>query len=356
MVRAVPGGMTIPVAQDPGSIPSVIDPRQVEFEAGFFPNTLREDPVRPMLVSVVTAQLKKMVGHAPVEEREGELDAQLSEPALLTALARQSGRDGATIPQVARDKVRHRGIDLNVKARLSDLTVVAGPFEGSWARPRETKALNAALTRGRPLPLGMAAGSGGGMPGLGYGMSAGAQSSESIATHHGARIEEQMFEKGKLYTVRLRVDYDLTFQRVKLQDGHATTNVDNPVHLPGASRATVQVTLFGEHLQELYARMEAGVRRSAALDHLPQFRFRPARSRSGLIRGLQDARVAARERGEVALVRVHDSHGVHDYRAAPDGTISSEKPDGGFAEAFATLPASSSTRPSRWASTCGTSS
>ncbi|MFD0474767.1 hypothetical protein ACFQ0B_45870 [Nonomuraea thailandensis] len=160
-----------------------------------------------------------------------------------------------------------------------------------------------------------------------------------------------MFETGKLYTVRVRVDYDLTFERVKRHRRGDVTPRKEAVHLPGRAGGTAMITLFGEELSELQARMEAGVRVAPPMDDLPRFDFRPKRGRSGLIQVLQDARVAARERGRVARVHVYeegpDGRTVkRRYLATPDGLVlgdtdgggRTEAVDSGFAEAFSTLP------------------
>ena len=81
--------------------------------------------------------------------------------------------------------------------------------------------------------------------------------------------------------------------------------------------------------------MEQGVRLGAARPVTAT--FTTTSTRTGLIQRLTDARMEARERGEVARVAVWEPDGLHRYRAFPDGTVYSETPDGGFAEAFSTL-------------------
>ena len=171
----------------------------------------------------------------------------------------------------------------------------------------------------------------------------------------GGRKERTKNEKSaKTYTVRFRVDYDLTFQPMTRQRGREERAVGDPVHLGNATSGEVYLTLFEDELTELRERMESGVRLGAARPVTAT--FRTTSTRTGLIQRLTDARVEARERGEVALVAVWEPDGVHRYRAAPDGTVHSETPDGGFAEAFSTSPPRCWPSPSRRTSTCAWSS
>ncbi|MFC7036462.1 hypothetical protein [Nonomuraea rubra] len=351
--RGLPSDMVRRADQDPGTAPVVVDPRQVELEPGHFPEVLTEDESRPTLFDAISRQLTRMIGYAAVAERAGALSAWLSHSGQITGLERVAGRDGDVLPHVAEPKFRHQGVDVTVKARMSDLTVVAGPYDGEKGEvDRRADAQNVSVSRGHVLPAASSLGGGVKVLGLGIGSWAGAQASQSVGAHQGARRERSMFETGKLYTVRVRIDYDLTFEQVKRRRGGDVRPQPEVVHLTGASGGMAMIAIFGEELNELHARMEAGVRVAPALDGLPRFTFVPEPGRSGLIQVLQDARVAARERGQVASVRVYEEGPdgkpvLRRYLATPDGMLRAENPgrpsrgdtlDGGFAEAFATLP------------------
>ncbi|NJP91727.1 hypothetical protein HCN51_20070 [Nonomuraea sp. FMUSA5-5] len=342
--RGLPGDMVRSAAEDPGPVPAVTDPRQAEFEPGHFPEVLIEDETRPTLFDAISRQLSRMIGHAAVAERAGALSAWLSHSGLITGLERSAGRDGDVVPHTVQPAFRNQGVDVTVKARMSDLTVVAGPYEGEKGEvDRRADAQNLSVSRGHVQPVGMSAGSG--FKALGFSFSSwfGAQSSQSAGAHQGARRERSMFETGKLYTVRVRVDYDLTFERVKRHRGGDVRPRKEVVRVPGASGGTAMIALFGEELEELHARMEAGVHIAPPLEGLPTFAFHPQPGRSSFVQVMQDARVAARERREVARFHLYEEgpNGepvLHRYLATPDGFVHSVTPDGGFAQAFATLP------------------
>ncbi|MFG6197056.1 hypothetical protein ACFKCF_32585, partial [Nonomuraea sp. JJY05] len=340
LVRRIPTGMIQLLAEDPGPVTMTTDPRLVELRPGHFPDRLREHPGKPTLLEIITAQFSKMVGAATVAERRSELVKRLSHDALLTGFERMAGPAGLVVP-VARQKFKDQGAQVTIRTRLSDFTIIAGPFDAEKGEvDRAADAQNATVSRGHALPVGASGSMNDGDTGLDGGVRAGEQASESVSDHHGARRERSKFEQAKAYVVRLRVDYDLTFEHVaRLRDGNDHP-VGDPVHMAGATSGEIDVTLFEEEIAELRSRVEANVRLAPPVDHrLATFWFAPARGRSGLIQILQDARLAARERGMVARVAIREADGIHWYLAAPDGSVhSEERPDGEFAEAFATLP------------------
>ncbi|MGP3911077.1 WXG100-like domain-containing protein [Nonomuraea sp. 10N515B] len=339
LVRRIPTGMIRPIAEDPGPVVMVSDPRQVELRPGHFAQRLVGHPGKPTLVDVVTAQLTKMLGAKAVDEHQSKLTTKLSLSALKTEFERMTGPRGDVVDRVPRQKFKDQGAQFSVRARMSDFTIIAGPFETERGRVnRKADAENVTVSRSQVLPVSQGGSLSDGESGLNGGVRAGEQASQSVTDHHGARRERSEFIKGKAYTVRLRVDYDLTFEYVaRLRNGDERV-VGDPIHLPGATSGEVDVVLFEDEIAELRARVEADVRLAPAVDHgWPTFAFAPHVGREGLIQILQDARLAARERGAVARVAVRDADGIHRYLAAPDGSVQSETPDGGFAEAFATL-------------------
>ncbi|MFI6739817.1 hypothetical protein ACIBI9_43425 [Nonomuraea sp. NPDC050451] len=340
LVRRIPIGMVRPADEDPGPVVMMSDPRQVELHPGFFTDALWEDPRKPSLFDVVTAQLTKMLGAKTVTERLSEITKRLSLEALLTGFERMTGPGGDIVVRVARQKFKDQGAQVRIRARMSDFTILAGPFEAEKGEvDRTANAQNVTVSRGRAVPVGESGSMSDGQSGLNGGVRAGEQASESVTDHHGGRRERTKSEKSsQAYTVRLRVDYDFTFEHVARRRNGDERVVGDPVHLPGASSGWVDVTLFEEEIEELRARVEANVRLTPLVDQgWPKFKFVPAQGREGLIQVLQDARLAARERGAVARVAVREADGLHRYLAAPDGSLHSETPDGGFAEAFATL-------------------
>ncbi|MEZ7125961.1 hypothetical protein ACBR40_11530 [Nonomuraea sp. AD125B] len=339
LVRRIPTGFVVNAARDPGPVALTIDPRRVELHPGHFPQGLWDDPGRPTLLEVVTAQFTKMLGRAAVAERRNELVRRLSPSGLVTAFERMAGPEGH-IERISRLKFKDQGAQVRIQARLSDLTVVAGPYEGEKGEvDRAADATNTTVSRGRVLPVGVAGNADHSDTGLNGGVRTGEQTSESVSDHHGARRERSKFESGRLYNVRLRVDYDLTFEYVARLRGQDERVVGDPIHLPGATSGEVEVTLTENELADLRSRMENGVRLTpapVAPDRTAV--FVSTQNVHGLVQIVEAARLAARERGEAVRVAVRETDGVHRYLAFPDGSLLSQTPDGGFAQALATVP------------------
>ncbi|MGW0802390.1 cell envelope integrity protein TolA [Nonomuraea sp. NPDC002799] len=344
--RRSPIGFIRPYVDSAQPFATVTDPRQVELHPGFFPVALWEHPTRPTLLDVVLAELTRMLDPAAVQERESEFVTRLSRSALLTALERMISPGGEDLVPVSRQKFRDQGVQTNVQARLSDRTIVAGPIDDIEVGEanRAADAQNVTVSRGRVAPVGTAMSAADADSGLSGSVQAGEQVSESVTDHHGARRERSKFVKGKGYIVRFRVDYDLTFRYVaRLRDGNWHT-VGDPVSRPSASGATIDVLLLGEELEELDNRMEGNIQLGEPRSDWDSFRFTPSRDAHGLIPVLHEARLAARERGEVAHVAVREADSAHPhgrlrrFLVTPTGSVLSEQPDGGFAMAFSTLP------------------
>ncbi|SEF89821.1 hypothetical protein SAMN05444920_101962 [Nonomuraea solani] len=338
LVRRIPTGMTRPESEDPGPVTTVTDTRRVELHPGHFVETLSQDLGRPSLYEVVSAQLSKMLGASTVKERQAELFTRLKPSALITGFERMAGVDGDVVVRMSRPKFKDQGADVTVRARLSDLTVVGGPFDAEIGEvDRKADAQNVSVSRGHAVPVAGNANASNDALGINGGVRAGEQSSTGVTEHHGARRERSKFEHGKAYTIRLRVDYDLTFQHVaRRRDGNVHP-VGEPTHLPGASGGVVDVTLFAHQIEELLDRMTAGVSLGSTVPGLKTFQFVMDEARQPLVTTLRAAQVAARERGAVAVVPVYEPDGLRRYEVSPDGTVHSVTPDGGFAAAYSTL-------------------
>jgi hypothetical protein len=350
LVRRIPAGMSRPAHLGPATPSSVKDPRRAEVHAGHFVESLFFDQDKPTLYEVVSGQLTKMLGQKTMAEKDAEVVARLADSSLLARFDRMASPGGAMMVPVAVPGVRDQGLNVTVEAHLSDLEVVGGPYQAEKGEI-DRRADNRSVTvgRGRLGPLSMGMNGSDSSSGLGVGLSTGEQSSESMSDSGGSRKERTKNEKSaKTYTVRFRVDYDVTYQRMARRTGRLERAVGDPLFRGNATSGEVYLTLFEDELAELRERMEHGVRLGAARPVTAT--FTTTSTRTGLIQRLTDARMEARERGEVALVAVWEPDGLHRYHAFPDGTVHSETPDGGFS------PPRCWPSPRRRTSTCAWSS
>ncbi|MGN9783543.1 hypothetical protein ACTMTF_19065 [Nonomuraea sp. ZG12] len=337
LVRRIPAGMSRPAHLGPITPSSVNDPRRAEVHAGHFVESLFFDRDKPTLYEVVSGQLTKMLGPKTMAEKGAEVVARLSDSSLLARFDRMASPGGAVMVPVAVPGVRDQGLNVSVEAHLSDLEVVGGPYQAEKGEiDRRADNRSVSVSRGRLGPLTVGMNGADNASGVGVGMSIGEQASESMSDSGGSRKERTKNEKSaKTYTVRFRVDYDVTYQRMARRPGRLERAVGDPLFRGNAASGEVYLTLFEDELAELRERMEHGVRLGAARPVTAT--FTTTSTRTGLIQRLTDARLEARERGEAASVAVWEPDGVHRFSAFPDGTVHSETADGGFAEAFSTL-------------------
>jgi hypothetical protein len=135
-------------------------------------------------------------------------------------------------------------VEVTIRARVSAVEVVTAPFEGELGEVnRHMETASATTSTGRMLPATTsgtysaadAAGSG----------NVGDQLTDAATDLRGARTERSHFEKGKLVTVRVRVDYDLTVTRNR-HTAAGGTRRQWTTHLPAAATGRAYLTLH-EH-------------------------------------------------------------------------------------------------------------
>ncbi len=363
MVRRMPIGMTRPVNDSTAEPARITDTRRVELPPAHYVTSVQDaQGNRPSLFDAIQKQLRSMSGTTATQEQMAELEARLSPISLAAAFRRMASpgghelvstiRKGAPTQGMNRKGNMSQGVDVRVEAHLSDLQVVSGPAvvhpDGTTTPveaelgvvDRVQRTSSTSTSRGRLLPIGSGVG---GQTEFGHlSASVGEQASDGVTDSSGLRNEASTFEKAKVVTVRVRVDYDLTFQRKTRSADGTEAPFRNPVRLPSAASGEVYVTMFEADLKEMQARMDAGIQVRPQWDFGDSARrpsdFTPESGRESLIHQLTDARVEAREQGAVVRARVPNGQGVDVYLAAPDGSLHSVKPDGGFAEAVATLP------------------
>jgi hypothetical protein len=149
-------------------------------------------------------------------------------------------------------------------------------------------------------------------------------------------------------TVRVRVDYDLSFERSKLTRG-GDEKVKKSDSMQQVATGEAYLTMFEHQYLEMRERMETGASLSEALEGLdPQFAgrhqhaFDYTENAAGQpeyhpYQPMLDALAEARKEDTTVQVTIQQHDGqVRTYQAKPDGTMRGLN-DGGFGAAFATL-------------------
>ncbi|WP_066940151.1 WXG100-like domain-containing protein [Microtetraspora fusca] len=358
LVRRMPIGMTRPVNDSTAEPDWITDTRRAELPPAHYVSSVHNaQDGRPSLYDAVQKQLTSMVGATAAREQMAELEARLSPMSMTAAFGQMAAPGGHELVPTIRKGTTSQGVDVRVEAHLSDLQVVSGPVVvapngdipveaelGVVDRVQHTSSIS--TSRGRLLPISSGVG---GQTAFGHiSASVGEQASDGVSDNSGLRNEASTFERARVVTVRARVDYDLTFQhKTRSTDGNEAP-FRTPVRLPSAASGEVLVVMFEADFKEMQARMEAGVQARPGWDFTDESQPRSALKQpegphqrldpSDLLGHATRARQQARDEGQVVRFTVRDGQHADIYLAAPDGSLHSVKPDGGFTEAVATLP------------------
>jgi hypothetical protein len=242
-------------------------------------------------------------------------------------------------------------VDVRVRALVSDLQLVGEPMNGVQIGEvdRIQRTARTSTAGNRLLP---ATGTvGGGLPALDVkgGVSVGEQFSDTDSDTTGNRNELSKFEEGTVVTVRVRVDYDLTFERKVLDRQGDDKKVQRSAELHGVAAGEAYLTMFHHEYLAMRERMESGAPLATALEgmspqiagrhhHATEFTENSAGQQEYRpYQPLLDALAEARKDQVTVQVTVRERDGQsRSYQARPDGTMRGVN-DGGFAAAFATL-------------------
>lgn len=231
-VLAVPGSVTLP---------------SMYHVEGVGPADGRAD-----LLDVVAEALadQDALGADGVRTHRSELEHKLSASARNATFSRMASAEGLTLAPLEVPGTKQDTVEVTIRARVSAVEVITAPFEGELGEVnRHMETASTTTSTGRMLPVGTsgtysaadAGGSG----------SVGDQLSDVATDLRGARTERSHFEKGKLVTVRVRVDYDLTITRNRHIASGETRELST-TYLPAAAIGRAYLTLHEHDLNNLH--------------------------------------------------------------------------------------------------------
>ncbi len=316
----------------------------------------RGEPAADTLFDTVFDRLSRrdMLTAAGVRLHRTELENQLSASARGAAFERIAGDEGHRMVRLAVPGHGGTVVDVRVRAVVSGverMTASSGEVEiGQVDRSQRTT--KTTMQGNRLVPLARSVE---GDPGedVKAGAAAGEQVSERVTDTTGNRNETSMFERGATVTVRVRLDYELSFERRSV-NRHGEEKVRRAETIRNAAAGEAYLTMFEHEYDAMLARMESGAPVLPPWEHTWQA-ARPAAAEERRVtvdeytgagtgemrhqpyRPLVAALAEARADGVVIALDVRDREGnPRSYKAYPDGTMTGVD-DGGFAAAFATL-------------------
>ncbi|QNE22516.1 hypothetical protein F1D05_37220 [Kribbella qitaiheensis] len=332
------------------------DHREVVLPASYFVEGTRPyllgEPETDKLFNTIAERLagRDMLSVNGVRMHRTELENQLSASVRSASFHRMASDEGHKMVRLPVPGHGSQVVDVRVTARVSDLQLVGNPIEkgqlGVVDRIQRTAKTSA--TGNQWVPASASGGSGFGALDVKGGVSVGEQASYTDSDTTGGRNELSRFEEGTLVTVRVRVDYDLSFERSKLTRGR-DEKLKKSDSMSQVATGGAYLTMFEHQYLEMRERMETGSSLSEALEGLDpqlagrhQYAFDHTENEAGQpeyhpYQPMLDALAEARKDETTVQVTIKQQDGQErTYQAKPDGTMRGLN-DGGFGAAFATL-------------------
>lgn len=355
MTQLVPTKL-LNTAPTPPPTPEREDHRTVTLPGSFFVEGTRPylqgEPEADKLFATVAGRLSQrdMLSENGVRMHRTELENQLSASARSAAFERIASGEGHAMVRLPVAGHRSQVVDVRVKAVVSDLQLVGEPIDNVQLGEvdRVMRTTRASTTGNKLMPVSGAGGGGAPAADLKGEVSVGEQFSSTDSDLTGNRHELSKFEVGTVVTVRVRVEYDLTFKRKGL-DRHGNEKVKKSDQLHQVAAGEAYLTMFQHEYLAMRERMETGAALSSALEGLdPQIAgrahtaFEFTENSAGQAeyhpyQPLLDALTEARKEETTLQVTMYEQSGQQrTYQAMPDGTMRGTD-DGGFGAAFATL-------------------
>ncbi|WP_020386860.1 hypothetical protein [Kribbella catacumbae] len=295
---------------------------------------------------LVDALAKELGGRVHRVELENLFSAS-GRKAKFPAMATEDGYRLVPLPVPGRPR---QVVQVRVQAQVYDAELVAGPMGdseiGQVNRSQHTTSTAVSLGRALPLSGGLSTNGSEGSPlqreGLNGGVSVGEQVTDRVSDTSGVRRERSRFEKGDdVVIVRLRVGYNLWFEKKRLLNDGGERRIRDEVKKPWAATGEAYVTMFKHQYDAMRAEQESlgsgPAGRSGVSQYLTMRPWVIADPRQPS-RVLTDALTRAHERRVELRLTVTEADGTdRSYVVSPDGRLHGDERDGGFAEDFATV-------------------
>ncbi|TCC04982.1 hypothetical protein [Kribbella soli] len=274
------------------------------------------------------------------------LESRLGGANRMVAFQEMAGPSGHELVPLAVPGDSARVVAIRVRAEVSGLELLSDPDEESTTQlGQNSRALRVSQVTARSnrlLPGSRTIGTS--TPGgeLSVSTTSSRRVSEQDTGTVGARHETGLYESGQVVTVKVRVDYHLDFERLRL-GRRKQPKVERSATLRRAASGEAYLTMYRHEYDEMRARMESGgaARTSSAGSARPE-RVRTVQvtvdaDEQHPYRPLVDALDQARREDVNVRLAVREANGRRTvYVAHPDGTMAG-RGDRGFAAAFATL-------------------
>ncbi|TCC25496.1 hypothetical protein [Kribbella speibonae] len=268
------------------------------------------------------------------------LESRLGGANRMVAFQEMAGASGYELVPLAVPGDSARVVAIRVRAEVSGLELVSDPDEESTTQLGEnSRALRVSQLTARSnrlLPGSRTIGTG--TPGgeLSVSATSSRRVSEQDTGTVGARHETGVYQSGQVVTVRVRVDFHLDFERLRL-GRRRQPKVERADTLRRAASGEAYLTMYRHEYDAMRARMESGQTAGTESARVRTVQVNVDADEQHPYQPLVDALDQARREDVNVRLAVREANGRPTvYIAHPDGTMTG-RGDRGFAAAFATL-------------------
>ncbi len=268
------------------------------------------------------------------------LESRLGGANRMVAFQEMAGPSGHELVPLAVPGDSARVVAIRVRAEVSGLELVSDPDEelttqlGQNSRALRVSQLTARSNRLLPGSRTIGTGTPGGE--LSVSTTSSRRVSEQDTGTVGARHETGLYESGPVVTVKVRVDYHLDFERLRL-GRRRQPKVERSATVRRAASGEAYLTMYRHEYDAMRERMESGQTAGTSSDRVRTVQVSVDADEQHPYRPLVDALDQARREDVDVRLAIREANGRRTvYVAHPDGTMTG-RGDRGFAAAFATL-------------------
>ncbi|TWD81328.1 hypothetical protein FB561_2440 [Kribbella amoyensis] len=192
-----------------------------------------------------------LLGRAGVRAHRAELAGMFSTATLNASFSRMGHDDGFGVLRLPLPGYSSRSVEVRVGATVAGAELVGGPFEAEIGEVNRSQHLvTHTVVSGRLVPLDGGTTGDHADSGMSGGVTAGDQLTDQTTDSRGVRRERSRFEKGRVVTVKVDVQYEVELIRQQLRrDGEVRAG--ETVRLPRDPRGAAYLTMYESDYQQL---------------------------------------------------------------------------------------------------------
>ncbi len=211
-----------------------------------------EDAKSNELSDLILQELTELLGQAGMRVHRPELAVMLSTATLNASFSRMAQQDGFAVLRLPLPGYASQSVEVRVGATVVGAQLIAGPVDsveiGEVNRSQHT--VTHTVTSGRLLPVDGGTNLEDAGTGATGGVTAGEQLADQTNDGRGVRRERSRFEKGRVVTARVEVEYDVRLVKQDLRRSGEVRDV-RETEVEQTPRGVAYLTMFESDYQQL---------------------------------------------------------------------------------------------------------